>query len=33
LRLRYDVDIIYTNTGPILLAINPFKVSLHWIFL
>jgi hypothetical protein len=29
LRLRYDVDIIYTNTGPILLAINPFKVSLH----
>lgn len=28
LRLRYDADIIYTNTGPILLAINPFKVSL-----
>ena len=28
LRLRYDVDAIYTNTGPILLAINPFKVSL-----
>ena len=27
LRLRYDADIIYTNTGPILLAINPFKVS------
>ncbi len=26
LRLRYDADIIYTNTGPILLAINPFKV-------
>eukprot|EP00984_Skeletonema_dohrnii_P021583 scaffold10826_cov113-Skeletonema_dohrnii-CCMP3373.AAC.2 len=25
LRLRYDADIIYTNTGPILLAINPFK--------
>ena len=28
LRLRYDADIIYTNTGPILLAINPFKVSM-----
>ena len=27
LRLRYDADIIYTSTGPILLAINPFKVS------
>jgi len=27
LRLRYDTDIIYTNTGPIVLAINPFKVS------
>ena len=26
LRLRYDADIIYTSTGPILLAINPFKV-------
>jgi len=25
LRLRYDADIIYTSTGPILLAINPFK--------
>lgn len=27
LRLRYNTDIIYTSTGPILLAINPFKVS------
>lgn len=27
IRLRYDADIIYTSTGPILLAINPFKVS------
>lgn len=26
LRLRYDADIIYTSTGPILIAINPFKV-------
>ena len=26
LRLRYDADVIYTSTGPILLAINPFKV-------
>ena len=25
LRTRYDKDIIYTNTGPILIAINPFK--------
>ena len=25
LRLRYNADIIYTSTGPILLAINPFK--------
>ena len=25
LRLRYTADIIYTATGPILLAINPFK--------
>lgn len=25
LRLRYDSDIIYTATGPILIAINPFK--------
>ena len=25
LRKRYDVDRIYTSTGPILLAINPFK--------
>jgi hypothetical protein len=25
LRLRYDSDIIYTSTGPILIAINPFK--------
>jgi myosin heavy subunit len=25
LRLRYDADIIYTSTGPILIAINPFK--------
>ena len=25
LRLRYDADVIYTSTGPILLAINPFK--------
>ena len=25
LRLRYTADIIYTSTGPILLAINPFK--------
>lgn len=25
LRLRYDNDIIYTATGPILIAVNPFK--------
>jgi myosin V len=25
LRLRYDSDIIYTSTGPILIAVNPFK--------
>ena len=25
LRLRYDSDIIYTSTGPILIAINPFQ--------
>ena len=25
LRLRYDGDVIYTSTGPILIAINPFK--------
>jgi len=25
LRLRYDDDVIYTSTGPILIAINPFK--------
>jgi len=25
LRKRYDIDLIYTATGPILLAINPFK--------
>lgn len=25
LRLRYDSDIIYTATGPILIAVNPFK--------
>mmetsp|Transcript_19506 Transcript_19506/g.38265 ORF Transcript_19506/g.38265 Transcript_19506/m.38265 type:complete len:1975 (-) Transcript_19506:115-6039(-) len=25
LRLRYDEDVIYTSTGPILIAINPFK--------
>ena len=25
LRLRYDSDMIYTSTGPILIAINPFK--------
>ena len=25
LRIRYDKDIIYTGTGPILIAINPFK--------
>lgn len=25
LQLRYDADIIYTSTGPILIAINPFK--------
>eukprot|EP00548_Thalassiothrix_antarctica_P007577 CAMPEP_0194150846 /NCGR_PEP_ID=MMETSP0152-20130528/45450_1 /TAXON_ID=1049557 /ORGANISM="Thalassiothrix antarctica, Strain L6-D1" /LENGTH=2046 /DNA_ID=CAMNT_0038854157 /DNA_START=234 /DNA_END=6374 /DNA_ORIENTATION=- len=26
LRLRYDSDIIYTSTGPILIAVNPFKL-------
>jgi myosin heavy subunit len=26
LQLRYDCDLIYTATGPILLALNPFKV-------
>mmetsp|Transcript_2860 Transcript_2860/g.5360 ORF Transcript_2860/g.5360 Transcript_2860/m.5360 type:complete len:2050 (+) Transcript_2860:305-6454(+) len=25
LRLRYNADIIYTATGPILIAVNPFK--------
>lgn len=25
LRLRYEADIIYTATGPILIAVNPFK--------
>ena len=25
LRLRYDANIIYTATGPILIAVNPFK--------
>ena len=25
LRLRYEQDVIYTSTGPILIAINPFK--------
>lgn len=25
LRLRYDSDVIYTATGPILIAVNPFK--------
>jgi myosin-5 len=25
LRLRYEDDVIYTSTGPILIAINPFK--------
>jgi len=25
LRMRYDNDIIYTATGPILIAVNPFK--------
>jgi myosin-5 len=25
LRLRYDSNIIYTSTGPILIAVNPFK--------
>lgn len=33
IRLRYDADIIYTSTGPILLAINPFKVSRHSLLL
>ena len=30
IRLRYDADIIYTSTGPILLAINPFKVRRNY---
>jgi myosin V len=25
LELRFDVDQIYTFTGPILIAVNPFK--------
>ena len=25
LRVRYDSDVIYTSTGPILIAVNPFK--------
>lgn len=25
LRLRYEEDVIYTATGPILIAVNPFK--------
>lgn len=25
LRLRYDANIIYTSTGPILIAVNPFR--------
>eukprot|EP00397_Hematodinium_sp_SG-2012_P000332 GEMP01000332.1.p1 GENE.GEMP01000332.1~~GEMP01000332.1.p1 ORF type:complete len:1868 (+),score=475.57 GEMP01000332.1:93-5696(+) len=25
LNLRYDLDTIYTSTGPILIAVNPFK--------
>jgi myosin-5 len=29
LRLRYDADIIYTATGPILIAVNPFKRMDH----
>jgi len=29
LRLRYDSDIIYTSTGPILIAINPFQRMDH----
>ena len=29
LRLRYDSDIIYTSTGPILIAINPFERMDH----
>jgi hypothetical protein len=29
LRLRYDSDIIYTSTGPILIAINPFQKMDH----
>ena len=29
LRLRYNHDIIYTNTGPILIAVNPFKSMSH----
>jgi myosin V len=27
LQLRYDKDLIYTSTGPILIALNPFKVK------
>lgn len=29
LRLRYDAAIIYTSTGPILIAINPFQKMDH----
>ena len=29
LRLRYDSNIIYTSTGPILIAINPFQSMEH----
>jgi hypothetical protein len=29
LRLRYDADIIYTSTGPILIAVNPFQRMDH----
>ena len=28
LRLRYGSDAIYTRAGPVLVAVNPFKVSL-----
>jgi myosin-5 len=30
LRLRFQHDIIYTSTGPILLALNPFKRCNEW---